>query len=87
MDRVPSRIQEGIPTPFPFGARPDSSFGLFMNNDVYQQFRYLSHIVPVRSLAALLLTALPSPYGFSFILTDRATLSRPVSSQPLPAAL
>jgi hypothetical protein len=38
------------------------------DNDVYQQFSFLSHIAPASSLAALLLAALPSPHGFSFIL-------------------
>ena len=87
MNRVLLCIQKGISTPFPFWARPTSSFGLFCHNDVYQQFSSLSHIVPACSLAVLLLTALPSPHGFSFVLADRATLPRSVSSQPLPAAL
>ena len=67
MNRVFPCVQGDSSTSFPFWVRPVSSFGLFTNNDVYQQFSFLSHIAPASSLAALLLAALPSPNGFSFI--------------------
>ena len=67
MNRVFLSIQWNISTSFPFWVRPVSSFGLFMHNDVYQQFSSLSHITPACSLTALLLAALPSPRGFGFI--------------------
>lgn len=46
---------EEHPTSAPFWVRPDSNFGLFCNNDVYQQFRFLSHIIFAYSLTASLL--------------------------------
>ena len=54
---------EEHPTSAPFWVRPDSNFGLFCNNDVYQQFRFISHIIFACSLTASLLTVLRLPRG------------------------
>ena len=84
---VPMHSEEH-PTSAPFWVRPDSNFGLFCNNDVYQQFRFLSHIIFACSLTVSLLTVLRLPRGCrSFSFRERATVSRSVSSWALLTTL
>lgn len=62
---------EEHPTSVPFGVRPDSNFGLFCNNDVYQQFRFLSHIIFACSLTVSVANSLAASSRLPLLLVLR----------------
>ena len=62
---------EEHPTSVPFWVRPDSNFGLFCNNDVYQQFRFLSHIIFACSLTVSVANSLAASSRLPLLLVLR----------------
>lgn len=67
---VPMHSEEH-PTSAPFWVRPDSNFGLFCNNDVYQQFRFLSHIIFACSLTVSVANSLAASSRLPLLLVLR----------------
>ena len=64
-----------VPAVLPFWPKPVSIFGLFIHNDVYQEFACANHTIHPGPLSAVMLAEVPSPRGSGAALVGAWALS------------